>query len=89
MPGLRGEDEILKAFADLEYKPGSRQKRRADSPAAQKRRAIAENDWDVNPVVKTLGGKETEVFTIGAMATALQKSIISIRSWDKKGYIPP
>jgi hypothetical protein len=88
MPGLRGEDELLTAFADLEYKPGSRQKRRADSPTAQKRRATAETDWDANPVVKTLGGKETEVFTIGAMAKALEKSIISIRSWEKKGYIP-
>lgn len=88
MPGLRGEDEVLKAFADLEYKPGSRQKRRADSPTAQKRRAIAENDWDVNPVVKMLGGKETEVFTIGAMAKALEKSIISIRSWEKRGTYP-
>ena len=88
MTGLRGDDEILAAFADLEYKPGSKQKRRSDSPTAKKRRVVEEDSWDANPIVKTLGGKETEVFTIGSMAKALEKSIISIRSWEKKGYLP-
>jgi hypothetical protein len=85
---MRGEDEVLKAFQDLEYKPGSRQKRRSESATPKKRRAVEEDAWDANPIIKTLNGKETEVFTIGAMAKALEKSIISIRSWEKKGYLP-
>jgi len=88
MPGLRGEDEILASFADLEYKPGSKQKRRVESATPKKRRVVEEDAWDVNPIMKTLGGVEVEVFTIGSMAKALEKSIISIRSWEKKGYLP-
>ena len=88
MAGLRGEDEIEKAFADLHYKPGSKQKRRSVNPAAPRRKSYEEHSWDAAPVMKYLGGKEVEVFTIGALAKALEKSIISIRSWEKKGYIP-
>jgi len=88
MAGLRGDDEILAAFSDLEYVPGSKQKRRSESATPKKRRVVEEDAWDANPILKTLGGKEVEVFTIGAMAKALEKSIISIRSWEKKGYIP-
>jgi hypothetical protein len=82
------DDEILASFADLEYIPGSKKKRRTESANPKKRRLVEENVWDANPILKTLGGKEVEVFTIGAMAKALEKSIISIRSWEKKGYIP-
>jgi len=88
MVGLRGEDEILKAFEGLEYKPGSRQKRRTESATPKKRRVVEEDAWDANPIMKTLGGQEVEVFTIGSLAKALEKSIISIRSWEKKGYLP-
>jgi hypothetical protein len=28
------------------------------------------------------------VFTISALATALEKQIVTIRLWEKKGYIP-
>jgi hypothetical protein len=88
MAGLRGDDEIAKAFAGLEYKPGSKQKRRTTNPTAKKRKTYEDSAWDAEPIMKSLGGKEVEVFTIGALAKALEKSIISIRSWEKKGYIP-
>jgi len=89
MAGLRGQDEIDKAFADLEYKPGSKQKRREINPAAKRKRKSTEDTaWDSNPIIKHLNGEETEVFTVSALAQALEKSIISIRSWEKKGYIP-
>jgi hypothetical protein len=88
MAGLRGDDEIDKAFAGLEYKPGSKQKRREVNPKAPRKKSYEENSWDSMSIVKSLGGKEVEVFTIGALAKALEKSIISIRSWEKKGYIP-
>ena len=35
-----------------------------------------------------LKGVETEVFSIGALAKALDKQIVTIRLWEKKGYIP-
>ena len=88
MAGLRGQDEIDKAFADLEYVPGSKKKRRDPDPKVSRRKAGESNGWDSNPVIKTLGGKETEVFTIGALAQALEKTIVTIRLWERKGYIP-
>lgn len=91
MAGLRSEDEILKAFEGLDRVPGSKQKRRDSSEVADKRRkkALGEsNGWDENPIIKTLKGVETEVFTISALALALEKQIVTIRLWEKKGYIP-
>jgi len=88
MAGLRGQDEIEAAFADLEYVPGSKKKRRDLDPKVSRRKNGESNGWDVNPVIKTLGGVETEVFTIGALALALEKTIVTIRLWERKGYIP-
>ena len=88
MAGLRGQDEIDAAFADLEYIPGSKKKRRDLDPKVSRRKSGESNGWDANPVVKTLGGVESEVFTIGALALALEKTIVTIRLWERKGYIP-
>jgi hypothetical protein len=88
MAGLRSEDEIEKAFAGLEYVPGSKKKRRELDPKVSRRKAGESNGWDENPIIKTLGGQEVEVFTISALAHALEKSIVSVRLWERKGYIP-
>ena len=91
MVGMRGEADILKAFEGLDRAPGSKQKRRDLNGVSEKRRAkiLGEsNGWDANPIIKTLKGVETEVFTISALAEALEKKIVTIRLWEKKGYIP-
>jgi hypothetical protein len=88
MAGLRGEEEIIEAFKDLEYIPGSKKKRREINPKVSRRKVGETNGWDETPIIKTLGGKETEVFTIGALAQALDKTIVTIRLWERKGYIP-
>lgn len=91
MPGLRSEKEILESFEGLDRVPGSKQKRREVTEVAEKRRkqALGEsNGWDETPIIKTLKGVETEVFTVSALALALDKKIVTIRLWEKKGYIP-
>jgi len=88
MAGLRGNDEIETAFADLEYIPGSKKKRREIDPKVSRRKSGESNGWDSNPIIKTLAGKETQVFTIGALAQALEKTIVTIRLWERKGFIP-
>jgi hypothetical protein len=91
MPGMRSEEDILKAFEGLDRLPGSKQKRRESTPAADKKRKQAfggTNGWDENPVIKVVKGVETELFTVGALAAALEKKIVTIRMWEKKGYIP-
>jgi hypothetical protein len=91
MKPIRSEDDILKSFEGLDRAPGSKQKRREVTPLAEARQAKANgetNGWDSNPVIKSLKGVETEFFTIGALAQALEKSLVTIRLWEKKGYIP-
>lgn len=91
MVGMRSEAEILKAFEGLDTRPGSRHARVATNPITDKRRAKIMGEpegWDHSPIIKTLGGKEVEFFTIGALATALEKEIVTIRYWERKGYIP-
>jgi hypothetical protein len=88
---MRSEEEILKAFEGLDRAPGSKQVRRESTPVADKRRKQAfgeSNGWDENPVIKLVKGVETELFTVGALALALDKKIVTIRLWEKKGYIP-
>ena len=91
MVGMRGADEVLKSFEGLDRVPGSIQKRRDDTPVSEKRRKklLGEsNGWDEAPIMIALKGEEVEVFTIGALAQALEKEIVTIRLWEKKGYIP-
>jgi hypothetical protein len=91
MPGMRSDEEILRAFEGMETVPGSKKKRRETNEVSDKRRAKVlgeSNGWDANPIIKTLGGEETEVFTISSVADALEKKVVTIRLWEKKGYIP-
>ena len=91
MPGMRSEEEILKAFEGLDRAPGSKQVRRESTPVADKRRKQAfgeSNGWDENPVIKLVKGVETELFTVGALALAVDRKIGTVRLWEKKGYIP-
>lgn len=88
---MRSDAEILKAFEGLDKAPGSKQKRREVTDVAKKRKAQAlgeSNGWDSNSIVKVLKGVPTEIFTIKALATALDKQVVTIRLWEKKGYIP-
>jgi len=91
MPGLRSEKEILQAFEGLERVPGSKKPRREPTEKAVKRKKqiLGEsNGWDENPIMKHVKGVETELFTISALAQALEKEVVTIRLWEKKGYIP-
>ena len=91
MSGIRSEEELLKGFEGLDLVPGSKKTRRpASSEAGKKRGKLSkeQNGWDENPTIKLLKGIETEVFPISALAKALDKQIVTIRLWEKKGYIP-
>jgi hypothetical protein len=89
---MRNPEDILKTFENLDKVPGSKRVRRESSPVAdQRRKRILDdetNGWDSNPVIKSLRGQEVEFFTINSLATALEKSVVSIRLWEKKGFIP-
>ena len=82
------EDFIESMFSDVDpYYPGSKRKRK--DKVEPKREVEPETSWDKNPRLTTLpNGKDVEMFTIGALAEALGRPIITIRSWIKEGYLP-
>jgi hypothetical protein len=82
------EDFIDKAFADLdEYYPGSKRKRKEKVVKAHE--VEPDLTWDSKPYMKPLpNGIEIEMFTIGALAAALGRPVITIRTWIKEGYLP-
>ena len=76
-------DDLDALFEDLYY-PGSKRKRRpAPEPSGD------EDRWDAHPIVKTRkSGEKTEFFLPGALAKALGRSSVTIRTWERAGYIP-
>ena len=81
------EDFIDETFADLEFYPGSKRRRRT---FVETKTATVENDgWDAHPLIKRLpNGKEVEMFTAGALAAALGRPLVTLRVWERRGYIP-
>lgn len=72
-------------FDSLEkYYPGSRRVRGTA-------RAVPEPvlpGWYDNPQIKRLHGQDVEMFTVGALAKAINKSVYSVRLYEDNGYIP-
>lgn len=83
-------DDIDKLFESLDdYYPGSKRKRRAPDPKVEAKRAATPGSWDSEPQVKTLAsGKQVELFSAGALALALNRPLVTLRLWERKGYIP-
>ena len=82
------QDFIEKSFADLDdFYPGSKRKRK---PIVEKSpEVVPDANWDAKPYKKTLpNGRDLEMFTIGALANALGRPVITIRAWIKEGYLP-
>lgn len=68
------------------FYPGSKRERRTE---IERKPVVDEVSWDADSVVKRLpNGREVEMFTVGALATALGHSVVSIRRWERIGYIP-
>lgn len=76
--------EVDDFFSDVFY-PGSKKRRReaSDTPAAKR------ESWDRAPIKKKRAdGQTQEFFLPGALAEALGKSSVTIRLWERRGYIP-
>lgn len=83
-------DTIDNMFGDMdEYYPGSKRKRRSPNPDAKPKRKVSENSWDSDAQLKKLpNGNVIELFSAGAMAQALGRPLVTLRLWERKGYIP-
>jgi hypothetical protein len=59
------------------------------NPKAKKPKVQEEGSWDASPQVKTLpNGSVVELFSAGAFALALGRPLVTVRLWERKGYIP-
>lgn len=77
-------DEFLTSVD--EYYPGSKRKRK--EPVAKPEVEVP-TGWDSRPYVKTMpNGQDVEMFTLGALAEALGRPIVTLRVWMKQGHIP-
>ena len=82
------EDFIDELFSAVdEYYPNSKRKRKAVVKDVPKVKDL--DAWDSRPYVKTMpNGKDMELFTLGALATALGRPIITVRTWTNNGQLP-
>ena len=77
------DDLIEETFGDLYY-PGSKRKRR--EPKVEE---TVKSEWDKHPRPTVMpNGKELDLFTIGALAEALGRPVITIKLWMKEGHLP-
>lgn len=83
-------DEVDKLFESLDdYYPGSKRKRRAPDPKAKPKKVSTSGTWDSEPQVKTLpNGTVLELFSAGSLGLALNRPLVTLRLWERKGYIP-
>jgi hypothetical protein len=80
-------DNLFKSLDD--YYPGSKKKRRAVNPNAKPKKVVQEGSWDENPQVKTLpNGNVVELYSAGSLCLALGRPIVTLRLWERKGFIP-
>jgi len=80
-------DNLLKSLDD--YYPGSKKKRRAVNPNVKSKKVVQEGSWDENPQVKTLpNGNVVELYSAGSLCLALGRPIVTLRLWERKGYLP-
>jgi len=86
------EDKIDEMFGSLsEFYPGSKKKRRPVNPVVEekKAKALSQESWDRRPLRKRLAnGTEVELFSAGMFAEALGRPLVTVRLWERKGYIP-
>jgi hypothetical protein len=78
------EEEVEKLAED--YYPGS--KRKIDHNAEPGRPKIDIDGWDAKPRIYKKNGVETEFFTVGHLALAMNRKPLTIRQWERKGIIP-
>lgn len=82
--------DIEDGFSDLEERiPGSKKSLTEDRAKRSKKDDPEKpTGWDRRPVIRSVGGRNQEFFTIGALCEALGKKPQTIRKWIRNGWLP-
>lgn len=78
--------KIEEAFAGL-Y-PGTTERISAKPPTQQAPQPSNEDDWTKRGKLYSIGGIETMLYPVGALADALGFQPSTIRKWEAKGWLP-
>lgn len=70
-------------FSDLPNFPGKKEPVLRSQPKAEP------TLWDTNPRVYKVGGVPTNFYTVSHLAAAVNRSVRTIRHWERTGVIPP
>ncbi len=87
-------DEMFGQGADPTLYPGSRHTRAAVEKSTMSVPGTSLSDlldpasWGIPPVQKKIMGKPITLYTLGALANALQRPIVTLRLWEAQGRIP-
>jgi len=85
---MANNDPIDEMFGKLDqYYPGSKRKvKNLDKP----KKAVKETEtWESKVQVKKLpNGNTVELFPAGSLSIALGRPLVTLRLWERKGYIP-
>lgn len=84
------EDLFRQDNPEEEFYPGSKRRRREKTEPKRMDSAgiYGDHPWDHRPLRLMVDGVEHEFFTIGALAQALNRRPVTIRSWEAKGVMP-
>ena len=80
-----GWDDVEDVEADSIPVPGSRPRRQVNAAAVAE---VQSRLWDAHPRVYRVNGKDTQLFAIGALAKALGRQVVTVRSWERRGWLP-
>lgn len=86
-------DPLVESFEDLKY-PGSRHVRKAFREEDSTPEDTYEHDENTlaevlaSPRRIMVDGVEVEFYPISAVAKALNREVVTVRKWERKGYLP-
>lgn len=79
--------DVLDLFGELPDYPGkTKPKNRTEDKKGKK--SIDDPFNGIPKKVATINGKSLELYTVGAAAKVLGRSAVTLRKWERKGWIP-
>lgn len=81
--------DVLDLFGDLPDYPGKRKPKNRPLERGEKRADVHDPFEGVPKKVVSIKGVQRELYTVGNVARILGRSAVTVRKWERKGWIPP
>lgn len=79
--------DVLDLFGDLPDYPGK--KKPKNRPLKREEKSAVDDPFrGVPKKVATIGGVQRELYTVGSVAKVIGRSAVTLRKWERKGWIP-